>query len=299
MEKKIEEIEIEIFQEQLNKMKAKFENAFSDDNRQIYMNMTPIDVFHHLLEIVEEQMGFEHANNKTYLIDLLEELKDSELYQYLMNLAIYLGTIKEPKQFISNVDSHQSTVETPSSPSPEIIGSNNKISQQQQQQSKVSLNKLCTSLYKLINESDGLFQMSTLIEIQRVICQQYQIDEKNDFTLLGHGDFIKFLCDHQKTIGNNLEFYLFNADSCGGIKRTELFTFVQHLSNNNIHDKKLIEKAIKYHFNLQNLKQIGFYNIEQLYDRVKKTKTNTKYNHNNTVCIKKDYKLNKIPYFYF
>ncbi|CAF1517495.1 unnamed protein product [Rotaria sordida] len=270
--KKIEEIEIELCQQQLDKVKTKFENVLSDDNRQTYINMTPIDVFHRLLEIVEENMEFENDDDQQYLLDLLDELKNNELYKYLMNLAIVLRTVKEPQQFISHIASRQSVIQTPSSPSPETIVNTNKLLQQQQQQPKVPLNKLCTSLYKLINESNGLFQISTLIEIQREICLQYKIDEKNDFTLLGHGDFIKFLYNHQKSIDNNSEFYLFNADSCGGIKRTELYTFVQHLFHNGIHDKKLVEKTIKYHFNLQNLKQIGFYNIEQLCSRVENQK---------------------------
>ncbi|CAM4834054.1 unnamed protein product [Rotaria magnacalcarata] len=265
--KKIEEIEIELCQQKLDKIKTKFETALSDYNCQAYVNMTPVDVFHRLLEIVEEDMGFLDDEDQKYLLDLLNTLKNNELYQSLLNLAIFLGTVKEPKEYISNIASSQLTVQTPTSPSPESTVNHNKLSQQQ---SKVPLNKLCTSLYKLINESNGLFHMSTLIEIQREICQQYKINDPHDFTLLGHGDFIKFLCNHQKTIDNNLEFYLFNVDSCGGIKRTELYTFVQHLFDNDINDQKNIEKVIKYHFNLQNLKQIGFYNIEQLCNRVKK-----------------------------
>ncbi|CAF2937690.1 unnamed protein product, partial [Rotaria sp. Silwood2] len=104
------------------------------------------------------------------------------------------------------------------------------------------------------------------------ICRQYEIDGKSDFTVLGHGDFIKFLYDHQKVIDNNLEFYLFNADSCGGIKRAELFTFVHHLLNNGVHDKKIIEKTVKYHFNLQILKQVGFHDIDQLCERAQQQK---------------------------
>ncbi|CAF4224734.1 unnamed protein product, partial [Rotaria sp. Silwood2] len=268
---KIEEIEIELCKKKLENIKNDFENALCDDNRQIYISKTPVDVFHHLLETVEEKMVFGNINDQDYLLKLLNELKNSELYKYLMNLAIYLGTIEEPKKFTVNMDSDQSNEQTSLlSSSPVTTGSNNKILQQQQP--KVPLNKLCTTLYKLINESDGLFQMLTLIEIQREICQHYKIDEKNDFTLLGYGDFIKFLYDHKKTIGDTLEFYLFNSDSCGGIKRTELFTFVQHLFNNSINDKKIIEKTIKYHFNLQNSKQIGFHNIEQLCDRVQQQK---------------------------
>lgn len=233
--------------------------------------MTPVDVFHRLLEIVEEHEGFGKVGEEQYLLDLLDELKNSELHKYFMNMAIFLGTIKEPTEYNFNIDSRQSIEQTPSSPMTTVSNSN--ISQQQQQQSlKISVNKICTSLDKLIKESDGLFQMSTLIEIQRNLCKQYKIDEKNDFTSFGRGDFIKFLYDHQKTIGNTLELYLFNADSCGGIKRIELFQFIQHLLNNNIHEKEILEKTIKYHFNLQNFKQIGFYDIEQLCDRAKKQK---------------------------
>ncbi|CAF3365211.1 unnamed protein product [Rotaria sp. Silwood2] len=266
--KEIEGIETKLFQQTLNEIKFKLNDALSVDKHKIYIDMTPVDVFHRLRELVEENMEFVDVEDQNYLLDLLDELKENELYSNLMNLAIFLGTLKEPETFLLNRTSEHSDPQTPSSPSPEAIINNNKLLQQQQQP-KVPLNKICTTLYKLINESDGIFQFSTLIEIQRQICQHYKIDEKHDFTLLGHGDFIKFLYNHKKTIGSNLEFYLFNADSCSGIKRTDLYTFIQHLFHNGIEDRKIIEKAIKYHFNLQSLKQIGFYNIEQLCDRVK------------------------------
>lgn len=268
--KKIQEIELELCQKQLNKIKIEFENAFSDDKRQIYVKMSPVDVFHCLLELIEEANEFDDDNDQEYLSDLLNELKNSDLHKYLLNLAIFLGTVEEPKKhMISNISANESVEEAPTTVN------NNQVLHQTQQQPKVPINKLCTILYNLINESDGLFHMFTLTKIQQDICRHFKIDERSDFTALGHGDFIKFLKDHQKTIGSNLEFYLFNADSCGGIKRTELSIFVHHLLNNGVRDEKLIEKAVKYHFNLQTLKQIGFHNINQLCDRVRKQNQNS------------------------
>lgn len=271
--KKIKEIEIEICKQKLDTIKSQLATALSDESCQTYISMTPTEIFLRLLEIVEENIEFENDNDQKYLIDLINELKENELYQYLMNLAMFLGKIKEPPKFIVNTIGEESVVQVPSSPSTEAVTTNNKLLQQQKQHQKVPVNKLCANLYKLINASDGLFRLLTLIEIQQNICKEYKIDE-NDFTLLGHGDFIHFLHNHQKTIGSSLEFYLFNPDSCGGIKRTELYRFVQKLFKNDIHDNKIIEKAIKYHFNLQNLKQIGFSNIDQLRDRVQNQQQN-------------------------
>ncbi|UJR11943.1 hypothetical protein I4U23_016121 [Adineta vaga] len=263
--KRIQEVEIELCEEQLEKVKTRFQNAFSDHNCQTYINMTPIDVFHRLVEIIDERTEFEKINQEQGLQMALDTLRCSDVHRYFMNLAIFLGTIKEPTEIPINNDSKQCIEQTPSSPMI-MVNTNNTAQQQQQPPMKVSLNKLCMSLYKLIDQSDGIFKLSTLLEIQRNLCQ------KNDFTIFGHGDFIKFLCDNQRTIENKLEFDLFNVDSCGGIKRTELFAFIQHLFHNNIHDRKSIEKTIKYHFNLQNLRQIGFHNIEKLCDRVEKQK---------------------------
>lgn len=256
----------------LDEIKNKFNNILSDDNRQIYANMTPVDVFHHLLEIVDEHEGFEMIGEEEHLLDLLTELKNSKLHQYCMNLAIFLGTIEEPEKYQFSIDHNITPEQTPPS-SPSITTSNNDNSASQQQKIKIPKNKIYTSLRKLIEDSDGVFQMSTLIEIQRNLCKEYKLDGKNDFSSFGYGDFIQFLNDHQKTIGNSSEFYLFNADSCGGIKRKELFTFIQYLFNNNIFDKTILEKTIKYHFNLLNFKQIGFDNIEQLIERVKKQRS--------------------------
>ncbi|CAF1371600.1 unnamed protein product, partial [Didymodactylos carnosus] len=137
---------------------------------------------------------------------------------------------------------------------------------QQHYHRTVPLQEICRQITDFSQKTDGTLTLMNLMYIEKQVCQKYQLEQ---FSQLNYGDFNHFLYKYRSDIGTNLEFYLYKSDC--GIKRIELFRFVNkflYRSSTDDQEKlRLIEKVVLNKFKLQNLGQIGFANMKQLYEK--------------------------------
>jgi hypothetical protein len=63
---------------------------------------SPIAVFNHLTSMIEKYLFFMPEQSFAYIT--LANLRQNNLFQWLLNISIYLGTIETPDEFIAQLE---------------------------------------------------------------------------------------------------------------------------------------------------------------------------------------------------